>query len=224
MKHSVSLALFAFSIALLGSSGCNPPQPQAETVLISEGVRHPVTDKMEGVTNKMAAQMAPEFELKDVDGKAWALADLVKAGPVIVVSIKDECPCSVDSQPLFNEISKRFEGKATFVGLFNESPDKAKTYIKNNSVPYPVLIDTQLDTFKAYKAERSVYVTYVNPKGEIVKMWPGYWDKMLLELDGMLSKDTGITPKPFDPKYAPVAKSSGCQIYQGEGFAEGDKP
>lgn len=224
MKHYVSLALFAFFLALLGSSGCNPPQPQAETVLISEGVRHPVTDKMEGVTNGMAAQKAPEFKLKDVNGKEWALVDLVKTGPVVVISIKDECPCSVDSQPLFNEIAKRFEGKATFVGLFNETAEKAKTYIKNNSVSFPVLIDASLDAFKAYKAERSVYVTYINPKGEIVKMWPGYWDKMLLELDGFLSKDTGITPEPFDPKYAPVAKSSGCQIYQGEGFAEGDKP
>lgn len=195
-----------------------------EQVIISEGPRHPVTKKMSGVTDQLSAKDAPSFSLKGTDGKTYSSADVLKSGPMVVISIKEGCPCSTDSQPLFNELSKRHQGKATFIGLYNEDIEKGKIWVEQKSVPYPVLIDHELKTIKDYAAERSVYVTLVDPEGKIVKVYPGYWKDMLVELDRKLGELTQTKLDPFDPKYAPNTPSSGCQLYVGEGFSEGDVP
>lgn len=212
------LASFVAGAALI--EGC-APNPN-ENVIISEGPRHPVTERMTGVTDKLASKAAPEFSLPDAEGRSHDLKTLLAKGPVVVYSIKDECPCSVDAQPLLNDLAKRYKAKSTFIGLYNETPAKARKWGAHNRVNHPVVIDQELTTYRAFKAERSVYVTLIDSDGKIVKTYPGYWKTMLLELDGKLGKLTGIKLEPFDTKYAPNTPSSGCQLYEGEGYTPGE--
>lgn len=219
----VRLAWFVLAIAVL--AGCapqKPDEPETPVVNASTGPKHPVTDKMATVADKTAGLAAVDFELKDVDGKAWSMAANLQRGPVVVISIKDGCPCSIDSQPLFNGLARKFEGKAMFVGLFDQNAEKAKAYVKDNSVSFPVVINEDLEVFKQYKAERSVYVALVTKDGKILKQWPGYWVDMLKELDDKLEELTSFDGEPFDVAYAPKTPTSGCQLYEGEGFAPGD--
>lgn len=219
----VRLGCFLLATALLaGCASQKTAEPETPVVNAAAGPKHPVTDKMATVADKTAGLAAVDFELKDAEGKTWSMAENLKNGPVVVLSIKDGCPCSVDSQPLFNGLAKKFQGKATFVGLFDQNAEKAKTYIKDNSVNFPVVINEDLEVFKQYKAERSVYVSIVTTDGKIVKQWPGYWVDMLNELDGKLEELTGFDGAPFDVAYAPKTPTSGCQLYEGEGFAPGD--
>lgn len=203
-------------------SGCSL-RPEEPPTMESSGPKHPVTEKMRTVTEKLALQPAPDFSAPDAKGVVRRLDDWLKAGPVVLYAIKDGCPCSTDFEPFANDFAKRYAGKAAVVGIFNETPGKAEAWMRDHTVKHPVVLDPKQVIVRKYKQERSVYVAIVNQKKEIVRSWPGYSVEMLLELDKILQNLTGAVPaEPFDPKYAPEVPASGCQLFEGEGFAPGD--
>lgn len=171
---------------------------------------------------RLGEKPAPEISGETIDAKPFELKTTLSHGPVVVFAILDGCPCSTDFQPLVNRLTKRYEGKVTFLGLFDPDVAKAKKWVEKYEVVHPVLADKNQTFLKQYGLERSVYTALIDTKGRILKTWPGYWKAMLTELDTALQELTGQKLQPFDTAYAPETPSSGCQIFEGPGFTPGD--
>ncbi len=210
--------------AVLVCVSCSSPEtkPTSDSALISTGPRHPVTEKMSGVTSKLASLKVANFEGNDLNGNAVELESILKKGPAIVYSIKEGCPCSTDFEPFANSFSNRYRNQVTVLGIYNESPSAGKKWAEQHSSDHQIISDPSLDIVKQLKQERSVYVTLIDQSGQIVKSWPGYSKTMLLELDKLIQELVIVKVRAFDTAYAPVELASGCQLFEGEGYAEGD--
>jgi hypothetical protein len=168
-------------------------------------VRHSVTARMELEAKAQSSRLAPAFERADPYGKKVAVGK--EPMPQMVVFIKKGCPCSIDAQPLFNKLARRYDGKVEFVGVIDK---EAKDFSTQFRVAFPVVEEPSLGLMRAFDARASVYCALVARNGHIVKMWPGYSASWLKEMNGLLAKASATPEKPFDPEYAPTEKASGC--------------
>jgi peroxiredoxin len=176
--------------------------------------RHPVTDPMRQGAKSLEGTPAPSFSLKSSEGVEVSSKDLLKKGPVIVVMTKDGCPCSVESQPFFNQISDLYKEHASFVGILDAPRPIGQLYGRGHSVPYPILSETTPKTFAAFGAKQSVYVYLIGKDGKMAKVWPGYSAPMLIELNSEVAKAAGVPAKPLKLDGAPGEMTSGCYFFE----------
>lgn len=191
------------------------PSPDPSGILMVP--RHPVTPEMWEDAKLRTDTPAPNFEVTDTTGKTHTLASLTGEKPLLLYFILDGCPCSIDSEPLFQRLYLHHEGRANFLGVTNGSEEIAKMWVKDWISPYPVAANPSLDVMNTYKVERSVYCLLIDKDGEIVKMWPGYSAEMMVEASKLISDLTGEKTAPFDPLYAPKEMTSGCSFKDGVG-------
>ena len=167
---------------------------------------------MESVTASWTRRIAPEISENTVDvwRSPFDLKTALAKGPVFIYFIMDGCPCSIDAQPLFSHLRDKFGGPVTFVGVINTDAPKGLKWASANNMTDPLLPDPKLKIIKAYKASNSAFSALVLPDGTIAKMWPGYSRDYMLDMNERLCKALGQPVTPFDPLYAPLAKTAGC--------------
>ena len=177
--------------------------------LLSEP-KHPVTEPMWAKSRALAKNAAPNFTLETPNGKAIELMAACQDRPVVLVFTKDGCPCSIEAQAFFNQLSTGYEKAVQFYGVIDGASHVASKYRDDLKVPYDMLLEPNGRVFKAYKANQSTYTTLVGKGGQILKQWPGYSRAMLVELDEMLAKETGRPAARIDTTMAPEKMNSGC--------------
>ncbi len=175
--------------------------------------RHPVTVQMERDAEAVPGHAAPEISLPDTTGKILNLSELLQKGPVVVVMMKDGCPCTIESQDFYNQIASNYLGKATFLGVMDTDRATAAKFKSDFRVPYPVVSELHAVTFRAFRSKRSVYATVINQNGTVEKLYPGYNDKTIIDLNQRVAKLAGVPPKPVSLRDAPASLSSGCAFY-----------
>ncbi len=180
------------------------------TDIITNQPRHLVTQQMIVETDAEANALEPTIHTKDVNGQPITLGSHSADKPQFVYFVLDGCPCSYDAEPLFHDLYKQFKGKIDFVSVTNATQEKGLEWLRELSVPYPVVPDPKENIIHAYGARSSVYSVLISKDGHIAKMWPGYSAGLLHEMNSTMSKLAGIPEKPFDTKYAPTTKATGC--------------
>lgn len=204
-------AALVVSVSAYVMTTYQPPARSTSPNLLT-GPRHPITGEMEAGSARLARKAAPDFELTDTTGKLWTRATVAAGKPLVVLAIKDECPCSLESQPFFNDLAKQTAGGVQFVGIINVPPVVAEKYRTDMNVPFPILSETGETTFRAFDFPRSVYVTLIDKDGKIVRQWPGYGRAMLIELAEAIATETGTAPAKLDVTMAPEEPTSGCAL------------
>jgi peroxiredoxin len=185
--------------------------PKVKTVdVISGQPRHPVTAAMSREAEAKAKKIAPAFNTKDVQGKPVVIGSPGAERPQFIYFILENCPCSIEAEPLFQDLAERFEGKVDFISVTNAGPEKAKQWDVQMLPSYPVISDPAKEIIRAYEAKNSVYSALLSRGGQIVKLWPGYSVDILKDMNSLMAKESGSHEKPFDTKYAPKQQSSGC--------------
>ena len=177
---------------------------------ISSQPRHLVTAQMIAETDAKRNALEPSLETKDVTGALVELASHDATRPQFVYFVLDGCPCSYDAEPLFHDLFKQFKGAIDFVSVTNATLEKAKHWRSDLSVPYPVISDADETIIHKYGAVASTYSILIAKDGHIAKMWPGYSKGLLLEMNSLMTRLAGVPEKPFDTKYAPTVKATGC--------------
>lgn len=172
---------------------------------------HPVTEPMWQKARAVAGRTAPNFTLPDQLGKSVTLSEECKRGPVVLVFTKDGCPCSVEAQPLFNDLSAANPG-VTFLGIIDGPQHVASKYKEDFRVPYRMLLAGDGAIFGSFDAKQSVYTTLIGQDGKVIKQWPGYNKAMIVELNEDLAKAANASAKPLDVSMAPDKLSSGCKF------------
>lgn len=90
-------------------------------------------------------QQAPDFTLKDLDGKAWKLSDLRGKKIVLIDFWATWCNICKREMPVLERVYKEYKGKGVeFFGIALDDADKIKQIrkiLEEKGVTYPVLID-----------------------------------------------------------------------------------
>lgn len=171
--------------------------------------KHPVTPEMLETARREVGREAPRFEGIAGDGKRVTIDPRQTDLPILVLAIKDGCPCSIEVQPTFNALAKLFEGRVRFVGFIDGGRVTASNFERDMKVPFEVLYDPDSRAARAFGMPRSAYSALIGTDGRIVATWPGYSKVLMLDLAaslGPLEPDKGL-----DVSRLPDEPNSGCE-------------
>ncbi len=188
------------------------PKPALSNFQPVQEPRHPVTEAMLSSAAQKAKSPAPDFSLPDAKGNTFRLGDFSKQMPVVIVSTLTDCPCTMESQPIWNTFAKGLQGKVQFFGLARNSAAEISEFSTNFEVPYPILIDANKEIIKELNVPNSVYVVIVSQDGKIYKIWPGYSKAMVQEMNEILSKLASTKEVALKISEVPDKLASGCTL------------
>ena len=111
-------------------------------------------------------QPAPDFTLRDLDGREVRLADY-RGRPVIVNFWASWCvPCR-EEFPLLKAARARYtdQGLEILGVVFDDDPDAARRYMARAGATWPGLVDTDDRVADAYKVNVPPLSFFVDPEG-----------------------------------------------------------
>jgi peroxiredoxin len=107
-------------------------------------VPSPAPAALEGSKLKKG-QPAPDFTLKDIDGKTWKLSDLKGKKIVMIDFWATWCNICKREMPVLERVYKEYKGKGVeFFGIALDDAEKIKQIrkiLEEKGVTYPILID-----------------------------------------------------------------------------------
>jgi peroxiredoxin len=116
---------------------------------------------------------APDFKLKNHDGKEVKLADY-KGKIVVLEWINHECPFvkyHYEKKPTMNELAARYKKKKVvwlaIDSTNHQKTEKNKKYAEKNKILHPILDDRSGKVGKAYKAKNTPHMFIINTDGNI---------------------------------------------------------
>ncbi len=180
--------------------------------------------KATATTVAKVGEAAPEFTLKDTDGKEVNLADLTKAGKVVVLEwFNPDCPVSGGyhtQSTVMVDTAKEFKDKGVvWLAINSTGKDKGGDGVDRNAkarkdwgIEYPVLLDEAGTVGRAYGAKTTPHMYIIGAdgklayKGDIVDQQNPDTNYVKQALTQILAKETVTTPE---------TKSNGCPVHYG---------
>jgi peroxiredoxin len=102
--------------------------------------------------------MAPEFELKTLDGKPFSLNSTLASGPVVLAFFKVSCPTCQYAFPFFERLHRAYGDKGvTLVGVSQNDAQETAAFLKDFGITFPVL----LDDMRSYPVSNAYKITNV---------------------------------------------------------------
>ena len=106
-----------------------------------------------GIDGLRPGDTAPNFKLRDQNGKRVSLYKLLKKGPAVVVFFRGGwCPfCNIQMQALQEVYPQLRELGASLVAVAPQKPGKAKVQSEEHGIAFPLLGDTSGDVLRDYR-------------------------------------------------------------------------
>lgn len=129
-KRMVSLTAICTIILIISSVGCSGGE-----------------NAVSKVTKK-----APEFTMKDLNGRTVALSDFRGKKSVLLAFGATWCPHCVDEVPELKEVNAAYKekGLAVLYVDIQESQKKVQSFAEYHKIDYPVLLDETGDVARSY--------------------------------------------------------------------------
>ena len=173
-------------------------------------VKHDVTPEMEFASQRMEGKPAPDFAAIDGQNLQHRLAMELIRGPVVLVFIKDGCPCSIAAQPYFDRIAQAYSGTVQFLGVVDGSPEVARAWGEKYHVTFPILADPNMEIVSDYNVDSSAHVAFVKQDSTLTRLWPGFSKAMLAELNVIIATTTYSRLRAVNLVDAPTELTTGC--------------
>jgi peroxiredoxin len=134
-------------------------------------------------------QPAPALSLPSLDGKTVSLADY-HGKPVVVAYWASWCtPCKAEI-PILNRMYQNGRGTPEEFEILAVSVDEdraaAETFVRDNAMKYPVLLDPDKKTVDAFHVESVPSLLVVDRSGQIAYGRSGFDQRTPFELAGKL--------------------------------------
>ena len=121
----------------------------------------------------VVGKQAPEFKIKDANGKIIDLAELTAKGPVLV---RLTCGClGCDKElPYFQELHAAYKSLGlTSLAIFKEPDAKVEGYVKEKKLNMLYAVDPKGDSWKVFGAKTMPSNFLIAKGGQIVKISAG---------------------------------------------------
>jgi cytochrome c biogenesis protein CcmG/thiol:disulfide interchange protein DsbE len=127
---------------------------------------------------------APDFSLPTVDGKQISLQDALNRGPVLLAFFKVSCPVCQYAFPFLERIfQSNRSGNLTMLGVSQDTAKKAKAFMQEFGVSFPVAVDDESNSYavsNAYGLTNVPTAFLIAPSGDIEVSSVG-WSKRDVE-------------------------------------------
>jgi len=151
------------------------------------------------LTNIAAGHLAPEFSLKSVDGKEYALGKLLEKGPAVVAFFKISCPVCQFTVPYLQRLAERYAGEsATVIGVSQDDARGTKEFNREYGVTFPTLLDEHgYPVSNAYGLSMVPTIFLIEPDGKVKISCMGFDKSDLEKIAGELSQRRKISSAPL---------------------------
>jgi peroxiredoxin len=151
MKHASSLLIV---LALVLPAFVLADQPDAKPSEVKTGLK--------------IGQSAPDFKIKDANGKLIDLAELTSQGPVLV---RLTCGCSGCDKELgyFQALHEAYKGKGLVsVAVFKEPDAKVEKYVKEKKLQMLYAVDTDGKSWDVFQT-KTMPTNFLIDKGGTIR-------------------------------------------------------
>lgn len=129
--------------------------------------------------------LAPNFILRDIDGKLVKLSDFRGKKIVVINFWASWCPFCLEEMPDFEEVAQKYKDDVVILGINRgEKREIALDYAKNQlpvEITFPILLDSNEDVSNVYIL-RGMPVTYfIDKNGVITNRYFGKITKEIME-------------------------------------------
>jgi len=139
-----------------------------------------------------AESVAPDFALRNMDGKDVKLSQLLTHGPVIVDFWATWCKPCIKGFPGLQQINDKYKAQGlTVLAVSVDSPksrERVAPFIKSQKYTFEVLYDVDGKVAKKYSAVAIPRTVVINSKGEIVFVSTGYRPSNEVQLDAVVKE------------------------------------
>jgi peroxiredoxin len=174
------------------------------------GQKHFVTPRQLLASNALANRSIGPVEGTGQDGVPRSWAELSEGRPVVLVFVKQGCPCNVEFEPFFRRVERLYRDQVRFAAVVDADVAGARAYADEMAVPYPVLADPDRSIIRRFGAENGGYCALLDPGGTIEGLWPGCSSEGLVELGRRIAKLSGVPERPLDTSGMPGPLTTGC--------------
>jgi peroxiredoxin len=144
------------------------------------------------------------------EGRPFDWSRFAVGRPVVIVFIKQGCPCSVQFEPFFRRLEDAYSGAVRVLGIIDGDCATARRYVETAQVKHPVLADPERTLIGRFKAENGGYVALVRPDGTIAVLWPGLSASMMRDVSQQFALLADVEEQVIDTKDMPAALTTGC--------------
>ena len=145
-----------------------------------------------------AGQTAPLFELTNIHGERFSLADALAHGSVVVAFFKISCPTCQFTFPFLERLFESYQDeRVTFVGISQDDAADTAEFCKEFEVTFPMLLDVE-----GYPISNDYGITNVptffliGQDGTVQVESTGFSKKALAEISQRLCRFLGQTADP----------------------------
>ena len=116
-----------------------------------------------------AGTTAPDFQLKSLVGKKFALREALTRGPVLLAFFKVSCPTCQYAFPFYERLFRKYGNRnVTLVGVSQNNPQDTAAFAREFGVTLPLLFDDiPYPVSSAYDLTNVPTLFWISPEGKI---------------------------------------------------------
>jgi peroxiredoxin len=143
--------------------------------------------------------IAPQFELKDTNGKPASLAESLNNGPALVAFFKVDCPTCQLTLPFLQRLFETYgTSKLTILGVSQDDTDETRAFMQRFGISFRVLVDERgYPISKAYGLTNVPSLFWIKPEGKTHLSSVGFAKKDLETISSEAAAAAGMQPSPL---------------------------
>lgn len=154
------------------------------------------------MTTVVAGNIAPDFALRDLQGKQHSLASTLQKGPAVLAFFKISCPVCQYALPFVERIHQAYGNeKVTVLGISQDDARDTRDFCKEYGLTFPALLDEDgYSVSNLYGLTNVPTVVLVQPSGRVTVSGHGFSKRDLETVARELAAAAG---KPVVPVFRP---------------------
>ncbi len=139
-------------------------------------------------------ERAPEFELKALDGKRYALNDRL----TLIIFFKTNCPTCQYAWPFYERLETAYKQAGLQVwGISQHNKDKTRQFATEYHANFPLLIDADLKASRQYGPDFVPTGFLVDARRTILATFASWNKEQFIELAQQIAIHLQVAPQPL---------------------------